>query len=399
MKKYIIFCIVILVCIACIIGIVEFTNKDNTSNNQLASNSDINEYSTQNIFENEDNANGEKKYEENPTKLIGKNNKHANQSEERRKLNNLADSVKNASRDYPNTNKPDDVNASAVYFTKNITPEGLIAVYEALGRKAEGKVAVKIASGEPPSSNYLRPELIGDFVKLVNGTIVETNTAVGGARSNTAYHYQVAKDHGFNKIANFQVLDENGSIGLKVTGGKHLKENLVGAHFKDYDFQVVLSHFKGHLQGGFGGAIKNSSIGYASSTGKNRIHTAGEDDTGWIAYGSAKQDDFLESMAEATKSVVDYCGDNILFINVMNRLSIDCDCVGYPDEPTMADIGILASTDPVALDKACVDLVYAAPDGQDIIDRITALNGTHTLDYAEEIGLGSKTYRLVNIDD
>ena len=290
---------------------------------------------------------------------------------------------------------------SVVCFTADISPEGLIAVYEALGKSADGHdVAVKISTGEGDSqNNYLRPELIGDFVKMVNGTIVECNTAVGGRRSSTAMHYQIAKDHGFTAIAPVVILDEYEDMEIPVTGGRHLTADRVGAHLAEYDFHVVLSHFKGHLNGGFGGAIKNMSIGYASSAGKNRIHTAGAADTAWLSFGAAAQDDFLESMAEAAKAVADYCGDNILYINVMNRLSVDCDCMPNPREPEMADIGILASLDPVALDQACVDLVYAAPDGQVLIQRIESLNGQHTLDYGEEIGLGSKDYIFVNIDE
>jgi len=294
----------------------------------------------------------------------------------------------------------DEQDLPLVYFTSDISPEGLAAVYEALGRKAEGEnVAVKLHTGEGTESNYLRPEFIREFVQGLDATIVECNTAVGGRRASTAMHYQVAKDRGYTDIAPVVIMDENGSIELPVQNGKHLTGDLVGEHFKDYDFYVVLSHFKGHRDGGFGGAIKNMSIGFASSSGKNRIHTAGAADIAWLSFGAARQDDFLESMAEAAKAVTDYCGDHILYINVMNRLSVDCDCDPSPREPTMADIGILASLDPVALDQACVDLVYAAPDGQDLVARIESLNGQHTLDYGQEIGLGSKEYRLVNLDD
>ena len=292
------------------------------------------------------------------------------------------------------------VNTPIVLFTSDISPTGLNNIYKALGREAKGNnVAVKISTGEGKESNNLKPEFIGDFVKQINGTIVECNTAVGGRRANTMRHYQLAKEKGYNDIANVVIMDDEKDIEIPVVGGKHLKNDLVGGHFTDFDFHVVLSHFKGHLNGGFGGAIKNLSIGYASSAGKNRIHTGGKSDSAWLRFGAAEQDDFLESMAEAAKAVVDYCNDKIIYINVMNRLSVDCDCVPTPREPTMADIGILASLDPVALDKACVDLVYAAPDGQDLINRIESLNGTHTLDYAEEIGLGSKTYSLINIDN
>ena len=289
--------------------------------------------------------------------------------------------------------------ASLVYFTPDISPQGLIAVYEALGRKAEGeRTGVKISTGEG-NSNYLRPELIGDFVRMIHGTIVETNTAVGGRRSSTAMHYQLAEDHGFAAVAPVVILDESGDMELPVSNGRHLTSDRVGERFADYDFHVVLSHFKGHLNAGFGGAIKNMSIGYASSAGKNRIHTAGATDSAWLSFGAAAQDDFLESMAEAAKAVADYCGDNILYINVMNRLSVDCDCDPNPREPSMADIGILASLDPVALDQACVDKVYAAPDGRTLVERMESLHGQRTLDYGEEIGLGRRSYRLVSLTE
>ena len=291
--------------------------------------------------------------------------------------------------------------APAVYFTSDISPEGLAAVYEALGVFPAGSddVAVKLHTGASDDTYYLRAYLIGDFVRSIDATIVECNTALGGGRSNTAYHYQLAEDHGFTAIAPVVILDEKGSFELPVKNGKHLESDLVGAHFPDYDFYVVLSHFKGHMVGGFGGAIKNMSIGFASSKGKNRIHRAGESDEKWFPFHGADQDDFLESMAEAGTAVADYCGDKIIYINIMNNLSVDCDCVPMPRDPAMEDIGILASTDPVALDQACVDLVYAAPDGHDLVVSIETLHGEHVLDYGEKIGLGSKSYRLVDIDE
>ena len=294
--------------------------------------------------------------------------------------------------------EPED-DTPVVYFTSNITPQGLVDIYHALDVHPEGNVAVKLHTGEGTESNYLRPELISGLIKELDATIVECNTAVGGRRSSTALHYRVADERGFTAIAPVVILDEAGSIELPVTNGRHLTGDLVGARFQEFDYFVVLSHFKGHLNGGFGGAIKNTSIGFASSDGKNRIHTAGAKDTFWLSFAPVEQDDFLESMAEAAKAVADECGDNIVYINVMNRLSVDCDCDPTPREPTMADIGILASKDPVALDQACVDLVYAAEDGADLIARIESLNGQHTLDYAEEIGLGSKEYRLVDLND
>lgn len=282
-----------------------------------------------------------------------------------------------------------------VYMTTDISSEGLMAIYEALGAELpDGNIAVKISTGET-GSNYLRPELIGDLVREVNGTIVECNTAYGGERANTAYHMQLAEDHGYTAIADVDIMDADGSMTLPVTGGSHLTENYVGANFENYDYYVVLSHFKGHAMAGFGGAIKNISIGIASSEGKSHIHSGG---TGGSMWGG-DQDAFLESMAEAGKSVSDYMDGNMLYINVMNRLSVDCDCDGSPAEPDMHDIGILASFDPVAVDQACIDLVYAAEDGASLIERIESRNGLLTLEHAEEIGLGSRTYELVSIDE
>ena len=288
--------------------------------------------------------------------------------------------------------------APDVFFTKNITPEGLMAIYEKLGREATGKVAVKLSTGEAGNTHYLSPDLIKNLVQKVNGTIVECNTAYGGSRASTAMHMQVAEDHGFTKIAKVDIMDSEGEISLPVKNGKHLKEDVVGSHFKNYDFMLVLTHFKGHAMGGFGGAIKNISIGIASSKGKVIIHTAGTKDSGSIWYD--KQDDFLESMAEAAKAVSDSLdnGKKIMYISVMNHLSVDCDCDGNPSKPDMHDIGILGSLDPVALDQACVDLVYKAPDGQSLIKRMESRHGIHTLEHAAEIGFGSRAYKLINID-
>ena len=282
-----------------------------------------------------------------------------------------------------------------VYMTRAVTPEGLMAVYQALQWEPQGRVAVKLSTGEPPASNYLRPELIAGLVQSLDGTIVECNTAYGGSRAETAMHYQVAEDHGFTAIADFQILDEEGSMTLPVQDGTRLSENYVGAAFEDYDSYLVLSHFKGHSMAGYGGAIKNIPIGLGSSEGKAWIHSAGSSRTNpW----GGDQDALLESMAEAGKSVSDYLGDQIVYINVMNRLSVDCDCDGNPAEPDMHDIGILASTDPVALDQACIDLVYGAEDGQSLVNRIESRNGLHTLEHAQQIGLGSRSYELVSID-
>lgn len=287
-----------------------------------------------------------------------------------------------------------------VYMTTDISPDGLMAVYEALHWTPTGNVAVKLSTGEPPASNYLRPELIADLIQSVDGTIVECNTAYGGSRAETAMHYQVAEDHGFTAIADFQILDENGSMTLPVDGGSRLTENYVGAAFADYNCYLVLSHFKGHSMAGFGGAIKNISIGLGSSEGKAWIHSGG---TSRTSPWGGEQDAFLESMAEAGKSVSDYLGngERIVYINVMNRLSVDCDCDGNPAEPDLHDIGILASTDPVALDQACIDLIYEQrdSDGASLVQRIESRNGLHTLEHAQAIGLGSRNYTLRSIDE
>lgn len=285
---------------------------------------------------------------------------------------------------------------SRVYMTTSISAEAITQIYAALDRQANGNVAVKISSGEPGGHNFLQPELIAPLVAEVAGTIVECNTAYGGGRANTQAHLRVMEDHGFTAIAPVDIMDADGSISLPITGGTHLSEDLVGANFTNYDFVVNLAHFKGHAMAGFGGVIKNMSIGIASSSGKSLIHSAGTQTTGFGL--NTPQDDFLESMAEAAKGVADYLGENIVYINVMNNLSVDCDCDSSPAAPTMNDIGILASLDPVAVDQACVDLVYAAPDGGDLIQRMESRNGIHTLEHAEEIGLGSRSYELVSID-
>ncbi len=306
-------------------------------------------------------------------------------------------SQKDADSDMGETENPsaNSGNTPIVYMTTDISAEGLVAVYEVLGASPSGNIAVKLSTGEP-GSNYLRTDLIGDLVKSFdNPTIVECNTAYGGSRSNTAMHYQVAEDHGYTSIAKVDIMDEDGSMTLPVSGGDNLKENYVGKNFKNYDYYIVLSHFKGHAMAGYGGAIKNISIGIASSKGKAHIHSGGTGGSMW----SGDQDAFLESMAEAGKSVTDYLNGNILYINVMNRLSVDCDCDGNPAEPDMHDIGILASFDPVAVDQACVDLVYSAEDGKSLVQRIESRNGLHTLEQAEKIGLGRREYQLVNIDD
>lgn len=286
---------------------------------------------------------------------------------------------------------------SKVYMTTDISSAGLMAVYEALGRKATGKVAVKIPTGEPTNRNHLSPTLIKDLVQSVNGTFVESNVAYGGPRASAAMHRQVAKDKGYNDIAPLDILDEEGSIGIPFAQGKNITEDFVGSHFGNYDFYVVLTHFKGHQMAGFGGAIKNISIGIASPEGKLWIHTGGVSKTDFPLSFRTDQNIFLESMAEAAGAVMNHLGDNILYINVMNRISIDCDCNGEPAEPDIHDIGILASLDPVALDKACIDLIYAAEGAQSLIARIESQNGIHTIDHAAALGLGNLTYELVKL--
>ena len=289
--------------------------------------------------------------------------------------------------------------APKVYFFKEISPENLVKIYQALGREAKGKVAVKLSTGEPGGHNFLQPALIKDLVQGVGGTIVECNTAYGGGRAKTEDHLKAAQDHGFTAIAPVDIMDAEGEVALPVEGGRHLKEDFVGSHYPNYDFTIILSHFKGHAMGGFGGAIKNMSIGIASSAGKAWIHTAGKTKED-LWNNLPAQDDFLESMAEAAKAVADHCGDNILYISVANNLSVDCDCDSAPEDPKMGDIGILASLDPVALDMACTDLVRASEDHGKIhlIERIDSRHGMHTLEHAEAIGLGSRQYELVALD-
>ncbi|MDR2747027.1 MAG: DUF362 domain-containing protein [Treponema sp.] len=294
--------------------------------------------------------------------------------------------------------RPDPAAAvSRVYMTRDISPEAVMAMYRVLGRELPGKVAVKLSTGEPGGHHFLSPDLIKGLVQSLNGTIVESNTAYGGRRASTALHKQVAKDHGFTAIAPVDILDEEGSISLPYAGGKNITEDLVGSHFTNYDSYLVLSHFKGHAMGGFGGALKNISIGIASSTGKAWIHSGGTSRTNpW----GGKQDAFLESMAEASGAVMSYLGDKIVYINEMNHLSVDCDCSSNPAPPELDDIGILASLDPVALDRACVDQIYASDTRRSasLRQRIESRNGTRLLDHAEALGLGSQKYELVMVD-
>lgn len=293
-----------------------------------------------------------------------------------------------------------------VYMTTDISPEGLVKVYEALGADFEGKVAVKISTGEPGGHNFLKPELIKDLVAKVEGTIVECNVAYPGGRYSNEAHWQTIKDHGFYAIAPCDIMDEFGEIRIPVQDTTHLKFNIVGEHVANYDWMINLAHFKGHTMGGFGGVLKNQSIGVASSNGKAYIHSAGKVETKeelWAGIGKTEQDHFLEAMAAAAQSVHDYYEGRMVYINVMNNLSVDCDCSAHPADPEMGDVGILVSLDPVALDQACVDLVFEYPstegdDASALIERINSRHGIHIIEHTEKIGLGSRTYELVKID-
>ena len=281
---------------------------------------------------------------------------------------------------------------AVVYFTKEITPQAMIRLYEAMGVKLPGKVAVKLHSGEVGNQNFLRPDFMKPMIDYVKGTIIECNTAYEGKRNTTEEHWNTMKLHGWTEIAEVDILDEKGEMELPIPGGKRIQKNFVGANMKNYDSMLVLSHFKGHPMGGFGVSLKNISIGLASSHGKAYIHGAGEVEKIW----TADHDSFLESMADADKSIVDYFGEKIVFINVMKNMSVDCDCCAIAEDPAIADIGVLASADPVALDQACLYLVYASKDpGRDhLLERIESRNGVHTVEAAAALGVGSREYVL-----
>jgi hypothetical protein len=285
---------------------------------------------------------------------------------------------------------------STVYFLKDITPEGVIRLYETLGLELPGKVAVKLHSGEVGNQNFIRPPFFKPMIDKVHGTIVECNTAYEGKRNTTEAHWETMKLHGWTEIAPVDIMDEEGELELPVNGYGRIPVNYVGSHMANYDSMLVLSHFKGHPMGGFGGALKNISIGIASSHGKAYIHGAGVPEEIW----TANHDAFLESMADAAKSVVEFFHGNMAFINVMCNMSVDCDCCAVAEDPCMQDIGILASTDPVAIDQACLDLVRASDDpGRDHLwERITSRNGTLTVDAAAALGVGTKDYDLVVVD-
>lgn len=291
---------------------------------------------------------------------------------------------------------------ATVYFTKEITPQSLVRIYQALGKELKGRVGVKISTGEPGGHNYLHPELIGALVRQLNGTIIECCTAYGGRRQDPKLHWQTIRDHGFYDMAPCDIMDEFDEMDLSVENGFHLNRDIVGAHFADYDSVLVLSHFKGHAMGGFGGALKNISIGIASTRGKANIHTAGVTTEATELFNNLPQQDvFLESMADACKAVIRYKGaENMVYINVANRLSVDCDCDSDPAEPEMADLGIFASVDPVALDQACYDAVKQSsdPGKAALIERMDSLHGIHTVEAAAQHGLGSRAYTVVSLD-
>ena len=296
----------------------------------------------------------------------------------------------------------------AVYFTSEISPESLVGIYEALGLEAKGRVAVKISTGEAGGDNYLKPALIGKLVNRVNGTIVECNTAYGGSRASTEKHLKVIEDHGFNAIAKVDIMDSEGSMKIPVADATHISYDLVGSHLANYDFLVNLAHFKGHAMGGFGGVLKNQSIGVASAAGKAYIHSAGKTEDvvkAWLPGNLAAgptQDSFLESMAAAAQAVHNYFPGKILYINVMNNMSVDCDCDSHPATPKVADMGIVASLDPVACDQAALDMVFGhtdseGDDAKPLQERINRQHGTYITEYAESIGLGSRKYHLVKL--
>lgn len=289
-----------------------------------------------------------------------------------------------------------------VYFTKEITPESVVKIFEKLEKELPGKVAVKVHSGEEGNQNYLHPEFMRKIIEKVNGTVVECNTAYEGQRNSTEKHKELMKNHGWTKYFNVDIMDAEGDdIVLNIPNGKKIKENYVGRNMANYDSMLVLSHFKGHPMGGYGGALKQLSIGCASSAGKAWIHSAGKVTDQTILWDNvAKQDDFLESMADSALSIVDYFKGNMAFINIMCNMSVDCDCCAIAEDPCLKDIGILASLDPIAIDQACIDLVKNSNDEgkAHFLERVESRNGTHTIDVAAELGFGTKEYDLVNID-
>jgi len=292
---------------------------------------------------------------------------------------------------------------STVYYTSEISPESLVKIYKALGVEASGRVAVKISTGEAGNTHYLKPTLIRNLVEEVNGTIVECCTAYGGSRQDVSKHWQTIHEHGFDSIFAVDIMDEFGQMRIPVKDRSHIKYDIVGDHLAGYDWMINLAHFKGHAMGGYGGVLKNASIGVASTAGKAYIHSAGYTDDASDAWNHIEdQDGFLESMAAAAQAVHNYMGGRVIYINVMNNMSVDCDCDGSPEAPKLKDMGIMASLDPVALDWACVQMVFnhkAKPgdDNAPLIERINSRHGTHTIDWAEHIGLGSKNYTIIKL--
>ena len=294
---------------------------------------------------------------------------------------------------------------SKVYVTRDISPESLVKIYKSLGVPAKGRVAVKISTGESGNPNYLKPTLIKDLVYEVNGTIVECNTAYGGKRNTFEAHWQTIREHGFDSLFAVDLMDEDGDMKIPVRDRKNIKYDIVGKHLARYDFMINLAHFKGHPMGGLGGVLKNASIGVASANGKAYIHTAGyQEVVEGLWNHTENQDGFLESMAAAAQAVHNYFGEGrVIYISVMNNMTVDCDCVSNPKPVELKDYGILASTDPVALDQACVDIIMGMEpsegnDNRPLVNRINQKHGTHTIDWAEKIGLGSKQYTIINID-
>ena len=294
---------------------------------------------------------------------------------------------------------------SKVYFTRNITPQQVVKMYDTLGKKLTGKIAVKVHSGEDGNQNYLKPEFWKPMVEHVGGTVVECNTAYDGERNSTEKHVKLIKKHGWNDFFVVDLMDAEGPDAvLPITHANHLKNDIVGKNLLNYDSMLVLSHFKGHPMGGYGGALKQLSIGCASTAGKVNIHSGGKltktDDQAIVWDNHAAQDDFLESMAEAASAVVEHFKGNMVFVNVMKNMSVDCDCCAVAEDPCMADVGILISTDPIAIDRACMDLIYKSDDpGRDhFLERVQTRNGEHTIDAAAEMGFGVKEYELISID-
>lgn len=290
---------------------------------------------------------------------------------------------------------------SKVYFTKEISSEKMIEMFKVLNKELKGNVAIKLHSGEDGNQNYLKPEFVKPLIDFVGGTVVECNTAYDGERNSTIKHKKLITKHGWDKYFNVDIMDEDGEIELDIPNGNTIKKNYVGSHIKNYNSMLVISHFKGHPMGGFGGALKQLSIGCASANGKAYIHSAGRtNDPNNLWTNLPKQDDFLSSMADSASSVVKYFDGNMAFINVMCNLSVDCDCCAVAEDPCMSDIGILCSLDPIALDRACLDLIYASKDkGRDhFIERVESRHGVHTIDMANSLGFGSIDYELINVD-